>query len=181
MFGLQYIFPFLAALKWSGVEDESREAAAGVANAVKHGTRGAYKEYLYQQGILNYCAQGYEIFTAKIHMGGFAVLLAFVLVMMFHGFNDHKNVKFWSKFCAAAENAVTTFHNLNPIAYYLERALRQQHKEELERCADGRELKDTQKKLKDTQKRLQEAQHKINQLERTNAAAMAFAQELQRK
>merc|ERR1711982_85967 len=129
MFGLQYIFPFLAALKWSGVEDESREAAAGVANAVKHGTRGAYKEYLYQQGILNYFAMGYEIFTAKVHMAVFAVLLAFVIVLMFHCFNDHRNVNFWSKFCAAAENAVTTFHNVNPISYYRERRYQQQIRE----------------------------------------------------
>jgi hypothetical protein len=43
--------------------------------------------------------------------------------------------------------------------------------EELEHCADRRALKD----------KLEEAQQKINQLERKNAAAMAFAQKLQRK
>jgi len=141
MFGLEKLFALFAALKWSGVEEESREAAAGFANAVKHGTRGAYKEYLYQQGIRNYVAQGYEIFTAKVHMAVFAVLLAFVLVLMCHGFNDHRNVKFWSKFCAAAENAVTTFHNLNPIAYYRERRYQKRIRElELKLLSAARDM-----------------------------------------
>merc|ERR1711982_12448 len=155
MFGLQYIFPFLAALKWSGVEDESREAAAGVANAVKHGTRGAYKEYLYQQGILNYFAMGYEIFTAKVHMAVFAVLLAFVIVLMFHGFNDHRNVNFWSKFCAAAENAVTTFHNVNPISYCRERRYQQQIRELESETRSARERR-WQKELEDARNTITE-------------------------
>merc|ERR1711862_143180 len=127
MFGLEYLFALFAALKWSG--GRIARSCGRIRQRCETRYTGSVQGVPLPTRILNYFAMGYEIFTAKVHMAVFAVLLAFVIVLMFHGFNDHRNVNFWSKFCAAAENAVTTFHNVNPISYYRERRYQQQIRE----------------------------------------------------